>query len=186
MVDEQIVALYWQRDEAAIHETQQKYGRYLLKIAHNILMDMEDSRESVNDTYLKAWGSMPPQAPNVLSTYLGKLTRRTSIDRLRTRSRQKRCASEYTLSLDELAECLPGGCETDQAVDAAMLAEAIGAYLRTLPAEARIAFVCRYYFADPLKEVAAHLGMGESKAKSLLYRARQGLRAHLEQEGFDL
>ena len=87
MQDEKIVELYWQRDESAIEETQGKYGRYLGKIAYNILADLEDSQESVNDTYLAAWNSMPPQKPSVLATYLGKITRRISIDIFRRRHR---------------------------------------------------------------------------------------------------
>ena len=98
MEDEQIVTLYWNRDETAIQETQAKYDRYLTKIACNILADMEDSRESVNDTYLAAWNSMPPQRPSVLSAYLAKLTRRISIDRFRYRTRDKRRGSQYALS----------------------------------------------------------------------------------------
>ena len=101
MEDEQIVTLYWDRDEAALQETEAKYDRYLTKIAYNILADMEDSRESVNDTYLAAWNSMPPQRPSVLSTYLGKLTRRISIDRFRYRTRDKRKDSQYALSLSD-------------------------------------------------------------------------------------
>ena len=91
MDDEQIVSLYWLRKESAIRETEKKYDRYLTKIAYNILSDYEDSRESVNDTYLAAWNSMPPHRPGVLSTYLGKITRRISIDRFRYRTRKKKC-----------------------------------------------------------------------------------------------
>ncbi len=184
MEDAQIVALYWQRDESAIRETEHKYDQYLLKVARNILADLEDSRESVNDTYLAAWNSMPPQKPNVLSAYLAKLTRRISIDLFRYRTRQKRQGSEYALSLSELEDCLSGGNSTEEQVDAKLLAEAIAAYLRTLPETSRRAFVGRYYFLDPLKEVAAYCGISESNAKSLLYRIRLGLKDHLTQEGY--
>lgn len=112
MEDEQIVTLYWDRDETAIQETQTKYDRYLTKIACNILADMEDSRESVNDTYLAAWNSIPPQRPSVLSAYLAKLTRRISIDRFRYRTRDKRRDSQYALSLSELDDCVSGGNTT--------------------------------------------------------------------------
>ncbi len=184
MEDAQIVSLYWQRDESAIGQTQDKYDRYLNKIAYNILFDLEDSRESVNDTYLAAWNSMPPQKPNVLSAYLAKLTRRISIDLFRYRTRQKRQGSEYALSLTELEDCLSGGNTTEEAVDAKLLADSIAAYLRTLPEPSRRAFIGRYYYLDPLKEVAAYCGMTESKAKSLLYRLRLGLKDHLIQEGY--
>lgn len=186
MRDDMIVDLYWQRNESAISETERKYGRYLLKIAHNILADREDSREAVNDTYLKAWNSMPPHKPNVLSTYLGKITRQLSIDAFRTRSRQKRKHSEYAVALSELEDCVSGEEATEQSVDLKLLAEAINTYLCTLPAEARNIFVGRYYFADPIKEVADYCGVSVPKVKSVLYRTRQGLRNYLEKEGFEL
>ena len=186
MGDDEIVALYWQRDEAAIEETQRKYGRYLNKIAYNVLADSGDCEEVVNDACLKAWNAIPPHRPAVLGTFLGKIARQLSIDRFRTRNRAKRQGSEYSLSLSELGECVSGGDATQRAVDGHLLAEAVSSYLRTLPEQARHTFVGRYYYMDPLKEVAAYCGMSEAKAKSLLYRTRQGLKAHLKQEGFDL
>lgn len=184
MDDEKIVSLYWDRDESAIRETEEKYDRYLTKIAHNILNNYEDSRESVNDTYLAAWNSMPTHRPNVLSTYLGKITRRLSIDIFRGRNREKRKASEYALSLSELGECVSGGNTTEEIVNVNLLADAIGIYLRTLPEDARNLFIGRYYFLDSLKEAAAYCGMTESRAKSLLHRTRLGLKDYLEKEGF--
>ncbi|MGM9627514.1 MAG: RNA polymerase sigma factor [Faecousia sp.] len=184
MEDAQIVCLYWDRNETAIRETENKYDRYLTKIAYNILYDMEDSRESVNDTYLAAWNSMPPHKPSVLSAYLAKLTRRISIDCFRCRTRGKRLPSEYAISLTELEDCLSGGNTTEEAVNVKLLADAIGIYLRLLPENARTAFIGRYYFLDPLKDVAAYCGMSESKAKSLLYRTRLGLKEYLKKEGY--
>ncbi len=186
MQDDMIVALYWQRDEAAILKTEQKYGHYLSKIAYNILSDIEDSKESVNDTYLKAWNSIPPHKPNILATYLGKITRQLSIDIFRTRNRMKRRTSQYTLSLSELEECVSGSDMTQQHIDLHLLAEAINSYLYTLSTEARNIFVGRYYFMDSIKDVAAYYGMSETKVKSMLFRTRQGLKTYLEQEGFDL
>lgn len=186
MKDDMIVALYWQRNENAIRETEQKYEHYLSKIAYNILSDFEDSKESVNDTYLKAWNSMPPHKPSVLATYLGKITRQLSIDIFKRRNREKRRASEYALSLSELEECVSGGDTTEQSIDLQLLAEAINAYLCKLSPEARNTFVGRYYYIDSIREVAAYYNMSESKAKSMLHRTRIGLKAYLEQEGFVL
>ena len=186
MEDEKIVDLYWQRSEFAIRETEIKYDRYLTKIAYNILADAEDSRESVNDTYLAAWNSMPPHRPGVLSTYLGKLTRRISIDCFRRRTRQKRGGSEYELSLSELGDCVSGGNNTEEIVNVRLLADAIGIFLRLQSQEARTAFIGRYYFLDSVKEVAAYCGMTESKCKTLLHRTRLGLRDYLTKEGFAL
>ena len=186
MEDEQIVNLYWQREESAIRETEIKYDRYLTKIAYNILADREDSRESVNDTYLAAWESMPPHRPSVLPTYLAKLTRRISIDRFRYRTRSKRLGSEYAVSLSELGDCVSGGNTTEEIVNVRLLADAIGIYLRLQSEEARTAFIARYYFLDPIREVAAACGISESKCKTLLHRTRLGLKAYLEKEGFCL
>ena len=186
MKDAEIVALYWDRNEAAIQQTEQKYAAYLSKVAYNILSDFEDSRECVNDTYLKAWNSMPPHSPCVLSTYLGKITRQLSIDMFRKKHSTKRYASEYALSLDELGDSFSDGTTPEQVLDAKKLDEAINHFLRTLPHEARNAFIGRYYFFDSLKDVAGYCGMSEAKAKSMLYRTRQSLKAYLVKEGFDL
>ena len=186
MEDEKIVDLYWQRSESAIRETEIKYDRYLTKIAYNILADTEDSRESVNDTYLAAWNSMPPHRPGVLSTYLGKLTRRISIDCFRRRTRQKRGGSEYEVSLSELGDCVSGGNTTEEIVNVRLLADTIGIFLRLQSVEARNAFIGRYYYLDSLKEVAAYCGMTESKCKTLLFRTRVALKEYLREEGFDV
>lgn len=186
MEDEQIVALYWERSEAAISETEQKYDRYLTRIAYNILSDQEDSRESVNDTYLAAWESMPPHRPGVLSAYLAKLTRRISIDQFRYRNREKRKGSEYALSLEELGDCVSGGNSTEEIVNVKLLADAIGIYLRLQPEDNRNVFLGRYYYLDSLREISRYTGMSESKVKTLLYRTRLGLKDYLRKEGFDL
>ncbi len=184
MEDDLIVSLYWNRDEEAIGETEKKYGRYLVKIAYNILSDLEDSKESVNDTYLKAWDSIPPHKPSVLSTYLGKITREVSIDIYRKRASVKRQASTYAISLSELEECVSGGDTTMQDVDLHALVETINTFLRTLSPEARNTFVGRYYFMDSIREIASYYGMSEAKVKSMLHRTRIGLKANLEQEGY--
>lgn len=183
MEDCQIVSLYWNRDEAAIDHTDKKYGKYLTKIAYNVLSDWEDSRESVNDTYLAAWDSIPPHKPQVLSTYLGKLTRRISIDLFRRKSSQKRGGGEYLLSLQELEGCI-GSDTTQEAVDVQLLTDAVEQYLRGISQEARNVFMGRYYYLDPVKRIASYCHISESKAKILLYRTRQGLWEHLQREGF--
>lgn len=186
MKDTEIVDLYWERNEVAIQQTQQKYGAYLSKVAYNILSDFEDSKECVNDTYLKAWTSMPPHRPSILSTYLGKIARQLSIDVFRKKNGAKRYASEYAVSLEELGDSFSDGSTPEHSFDAKLLDEAINRFLRTLPEDARNTFIGRYYFFDSLKDVAAYCGMSEAKAKSMLYRTRQGLKVYLVKEGFDL
>ena len=184
MEGSEIITLYWQRDQTAIQETQNSYGRYLTKIACNILSNREDGDEIVNDTCLKAWNSIPPNRPDSLSAYLGKVTRRLAIDALRTRGREKRMASAYAVSLSELEECVPGGVGVEEHLELSLLAQAINTYLHTLKPQARNLFIGRYFYMDSLKEVAAYYGMSESKAKSVLYRVRLGLKDYLTQEGF--
>ena len=186
MKDEEIVALYWERSEDAIRETAAKYRAYLSRIAVQILNDPEDSEECVSDTYLAAWNSMPEHRPAVLSTYLGKITRQISIDLFRRKNSQKRCASEYALSLSELEDCFSSGETPEQELDGKLLDRAINTFLRTLPENARRVFIGRYYFFDPVKNVAAYCGVSESNAKSMLFRTRQKLREYLRKEGFEV
>lgn len=186
MQDHQIVDLYWKRSEEAIRQTEQKYGAYLSKVAYNILADFEDSKECVNDTYLAAWSSIPPNRPGILSTYLGKLTRQISIDVFRKKHARKRYSSEYALSLEELGDSFPDESTPELVVDAQLLDEAVNRFVRALPDDVQRAFVGRYFFLDSLKDIAGYCGMKESKLKSLLYRTRQQLKSYLVKEGFDV
>lgn len=186
MQDRQIVDLFWERSEDAIRETEIKYGAYLSKVAYNILADLEDSEECVNDTYLAAWNSMLPNRPSILSAYLSKITRQISIDIFRKKHTVKRYASEYALSLDELGDSFSDGITPERELDAKLLDDAVNRFVSALPEHAQRVFVGRYYFFDSLKDIAAYCGMTESKAKSLLYRTRQRLKAYLVKEGFDL
>ena len=184
MEDKRIIELFFGRDEAAIVESGKKYGKYLLTVAYNILADREDSKESVNDTYLAAWDSIPPHRPDAFCAYLSKLTRRISIDFFRKRTSQKRGGGEYALSIDELDGCLSSGNTTEQAVDTQLLTDAIAAYLHSVTPEARNVFLCRYYYLDPVKTIAGYFRISESKVKILLHRTRQGLWEYLQKEGF--
>lgn len=184
MEDEQIIDLYWNRDETAILETDGKYGSYLTAIARNVLEDPEDSRESVNDTYYAAWKTIPPQRPGILSAYLGKLARRISIDHLRRRTRLKRGGGAYMVSLSELEETFSNENSVENTMDRKILGQAINVFLRTLNPQARTAFIGRYFFMDSMAEVARYCGMSESKAKSMLHRTRKKLKTYLEKEGF--
>ncbi len=186
MNDQHIIDLYWQRDHSAVRETQRQYGAQLLRLAMGILADRGESEETVNDTYLRAWEAMPPHRPTVLGAFLSKITRALAIDRYRRRRADKRPPSQYALSLDELGECIPGGETPDDTLDARELAHTIGLYLSTLSPAVRDAFVCRYFYADSLQEIAARQGVTLSAVKSRLSRARQGLRDHLEKEGYSV
>ena len=184
MEDRQIVDLYWARSEDAICETQLKYGRYCLAIASNILPFREDAEESVNDTYLTAWNIMPPERPSILSTFLGKLTRRISIDRWRRLSADKRGGGSVPVALDELAECIPGNADPAAEVEAKELAQTVGRFLDTVPQTERAVFLMRYFEMAKLQQIAAQHGASVSKIKSMLHRIRLRLREYLQREGY--
>lgn len=186
MQDEQIVSMFLNRNEKALQETQKKYECYLMTIAKNILSNHEDSQECVNETYFRAWNSIPPHEPQNLGTYLGKIVRQLSIDTYRTRTRGKRQASQYAVCLEELGETVPDSVTTEEIADAHQLEEAITIYLRTLSKEARMIFISRYYYMDSIREIALHFGIHESKVKSMLHRTRKSLKKYLQKEGFEL
>ncbi len=154
MDDNEIIALYQSRDENAIRQTEKKYSNYLATIALNILGNREDGEECVNDTYFKAWNSIPPNIPAKLKFYLGKITRELSIDRLRKKTSRKRGGAEYDLSLDELAECAGSGYSTLQAAGLSVLVELIEEFLYRRRDDERDMFVFRHYFCDRLREIA--------------------------------
>lgn len=184
--DDKIIDLFWDRNEQAITETTNKYQRYLMKVSMNILFDEEDSQENCNDTYLKAWNSMPPHKPDVLSLFLGRIARDGAIDIYRKKHSLKRGASQYAQCLDELEEVVSGQESVDDQMIAKELTQAINRFLETLPAQKRNAFLGRYYYADSMREIASYTGMSEANVKVTLHRVRRDLKAYLEKEGYTI
>ena len=184
MDDQKIVQLYWDRSEVAIKETDKKYGPYCYTIAYNILANNEDAQECVSDTYLAAWNNLPPRRPAILSTFLGKITRRLSIDRWRIRTANKRGGGEIPLALDELSECVSGGETPEQNLLRRQMALEFNRLLQTLPETERSVFLCRYWYLDSVASIAEHFGFTESKVSTMLHRTRKKLRTMLEKEGW--
>ena len=184
MEDQKIIDLYWQRSEQAIQETDNKYGAYCYSIAWNILTRREDAEESVSDTYLAAWRSMPPKRPGILSAFLGKITRHLSIDRWRRRTADKRGGGEVTLALEELEDCVSGGESVEDRVQRKELTVLLNRFLDGLPETERNVFLCRYWYADSVQDVADTFGFSVAKVNSMLHRTRQKLRKALRKEGY--
>ena len=182
MEDSQIVALYWARNQQALAETAHKYGNYCFSIAYNILSNREDADESVNDTYMSAWERIPPHEPSVLSAFLGKLTRRISLNKWRSKSRRKRGGGQVILALEELGECIPGGEDVARQAEQRELTRAITAFVNALPETERDIFLCRYWYLADIRQIASGFGFTESKVKSMLHRTRIKLRTHLKEE----
>ena len=179
MEDRDIIEMYFARDERAISETSVKYGGYCGSIAMNILSSREDTEECLDDTWLRAWNSIPPHRPNVLRVFLGKITRNLALDKYKARTAEKRAGGELAVSLDELDECVGAVDERESAE----IGESISRFLRTQPKETRSVFVCRYFYCDSIADIAKRFGISEAKVKTLLFRTRNKLKIHLEGEG---
>ena len=184
MDDQRIVELYWSRSESAVLETDKKYGTYLNSISYNILASREDAQECVNDTYHNAWNAMPPTRPSILSTFLGKITRRLSIDRWRRLNAEKRGGGELTLTLDELEDCVSGSGSVEDEIERQELQKLLSDFLDMLPVTERRVFLCRYWYMDSIQSIALQFGFSQSKVASMLHRTRAKLRTVLEKEGY--
>ena len=185
MEDQQIVDLYFARSESAITETDRKYGRYCHSIAYNILEDHEDAKEIVNDTYLKAWNTIPPNRPDPLKPYVGMISRHLSLDRYEEYHTQKR-GGQVPLVLEELAECIPDNDSQEDIGESVALKDALAKFIRSLPDKTQMIFLRRYWYASSVAEIAEEYGMRENSVNVLLHRTRKKLKVHLQKEGFDL
>lgn len=185
MEDQKIVDLYWERSEAAISETQKKYGRYCHYIAYHILYSDEDAEECVNDTYIKAWNAMPPHRPQMLSAFLGKIARNTALDRCHYEHAKKR-SKEMTLVLDEMGQCIPTEKDGGSMADELALKEAINGFMRSLKPQTRMIFVRRYWYLSSVKEIAKDFELSVSNVKIILLRTRNKFKEYLEQEGIEI
>lgn len=182
MEDEKIIELYWERNQSAITQTEQKYGSYCRRIADNILYDREDCEECLNDTWLRAWNSMPTERPRILSAFLGAITRNLSLDRYRRKHSAKRGKGEIPYIFDELRDCA-GREEPSAHIEQKELISGINRFLAGLDTESRVIFVRRYWYMDSIGTIAGRLAVSESKVKSSLFRSRKKLREYLEREG---
>ena len=180
--DEAIIALYWNRDESAIEETDLKYKNYLYSVAYNIVHGRADCEECLNDTYLAAWNAMPPSKPNVLKAFLTIITRRIAINRFHSNMRH----SEMTVALSELEAFLTDGESDDSRLDAKELGRVISDFVRRLPQRRRFIFMSRYYAAEPIDTIAKELDLSRSMVNKELVAIRKALKEKLESEGYIL
>lgn len=185
MDDKQIVALYFERNESAIAETDKKYRSLCMKLSGNILSNSSDSEEVLSDAYMKLWNSIPPLNPENLGAYIAKTVRNLSLNRLKSENAQKRGSAEKRLSFDELDECTPAFISTEDSVQMSLLSKSISDFLYTQKSVARNIFVRRYFYCDSIDDIAKSFGFSESKVKSTLMRTRNKLKEHLEKEGYN-
>lgn len=184
MDDEQIIKLFFARDERAIQETASAYGPKLHQLAYQIMRNQEDAKECVNDTYLKAWDTIPPQKPLYFFAYLAKICRNLAFGRLDWHKAAKRRA-DITVLTAEMEQCIPGK-SMEMQLKEAQVGRLLNSFLNGLPKESRLIFMRRYWYADSIKEISRMLGVSESKVKTRLHRTREKLRQYLESEGIEI
>ena len=185
--DNKIVDLFFERQELAITETKIKYGNRLFRSSLNILYNTEDAEECVNDTLLKAWEAIPPNRPTMLGAFLAKIVRNLSINKWKSKNTQKRGRGEISFLLDELEECIPHDKGIpEQEYESSRIVEAINSCLSSMELQMRVAFVERYFHGDSILDISLRHRISQSKVKSLLFRARNKLRTHLEDEEIGL
>ena len=182
MNDQEIIALYWAKKENAISATAEKYGSYCHTIAYNILYDHFDAEECVNDTYLGAWNSIPPQRPNSLTAFLGKITRNLALNRYKLSKAAKRGGGQVEIALSELENCIPDSKDVEQIAEDALLVSVINRFLYAQAKTKRNIFILRYWFLYSIRDIADMYGEKENKIKALLFRMRNELKKNLEKE----
>lgn len=184
MDDSGIIELFFERSEKAIAELSRKYGGIIKKLAENILRDKQHAEDCVNDTYFDVWNAIPPQRPNSLKAFICRIARNISLDRYRYNSSQKRCA--YEICLDELAECVSSNETAESLFESKELTRLIEEYLDTLDKTNRLIFVRRYWYVDPIKDIADAVCLSGGAVRTRLARLREKLKEFLEERGIDV
>lgn len=180
MEDREIIELYWSRDQQAVVESDSKYGAFCGSMARNILGSLQDAEECVNDTWHRAWDTIPPQRPGSLRAYFGRIIRNLSIDRWRRNRAQKR-GDGLELMLSELEDCIPGGNTPQQELENREITKALEDWLRTLSREERAIFLRRYWYGTGVGELAAQWSCTPNRMSQRLFKLRRGLKVYLQE-----
>lgn len=186
MDDKSIIKLYFARNQLAISVTDEKYGPYCRSIASDILKNKEDSEECVNDTYMSAWNSIPPKKPDILSAFLGRITRNHAINKYKYNHAEKRGSGTFYEVLDELSDCVSGLDDVEDEVLSGEISKEINAFLKSLTERKRSIFVCRYWYADSISDIAKRFKMKDNAVAMVLFRLRKQLADYLKERGFDI
>ena len=186
MDDREIIELYNKRSEEAVRATEIKYGRYLFSIAFGILENHENSSECVNDALLNAWNAIPPANPQVLGTYLGRITRNLALDLSRRENAEKRGSGRVNEILDELYDLSDEGAETEKMLDRIAVQDLLKRFLFELKKKDRMIFVKRYWYLMSVREISKEMNVKENNVNVILHRCRMALKEKLKEEGFEI
>ena len=184
MKDEEIIELYFNRNERAIEETDIKYGNYLASIAGNILKCTEDVEETLNDTYMKAWKRIPPTRPQILRIFLGKISRNIAFNKYESMTAKKRGGGQIADVLDELDECIPDSSNVESSILGAELSGIIRDFVNELPEKEAYIFSCRYFYTEDISTIAKKFNMTSNNVSVTLSRLRAKLKRRLVREGY--
>ena len=183
MDDASIIKLLFERNEKAVEEMKHSYEKLCFYIAGNILSLKEDQEECVNSAYMDVWSSIPPNKPDNLKTYLCKLVKNCALNRKKYNTAAKR-NPDFSVSLDELAECIPDGKSIEEKITDEQLGRAISAFLRNQPEKYRKVFVRRYWYSETVEDIAEFYGMNAKTVATYLFRVRKKLKTYLQKEGY--
>ena len=186
MEDSAIIALFWNRSEHAVRETDAAYGRQGRRLAKNIVGSDEDAEECVNDAYLHLWQAIPPERPICFGAYFLRTVRNLALNRLKEKKTTKRGGGHVAVAWEELSEVLPERESVEEQLAVKRLGEVLNRFLADQPKEKRILFVMRYWYGDSMQVIAKASGFSVGKVKMILWRMRGALRTVLEQEGIEL
>ena len=186
MDDRQIISMYFARNEAALAQTQQKYGEYVMSIANNILDNVQDAQECLNDALLRLWHSIPPENPKDLKAYIAKIVRNDALERYRDRTRQKRGGGQVPVALTEVEDVLQGSDDPMSEADRRALVSLINSFLQTQPERERNVFILRYFYLESVSEIAKAHKLKQSHVLMILSRTRQKLKKAIEKEGYTI
>lgn len=179
ITDEEIIELYWEREEKAIQETDNKYGKLLFKIAYNVLNDKSDSEECQNDAYLGIWNAIPPARPSVFPAFIVRIMRRIAIDYYRRKARKKNIPSQLVISMDDLSCCIHSKEEIDSNLNAKELGRLVSDYVRSLSKKQQYIFVSRFYMSNSVDEIAKEMNVTTSNVYKAIDKMKKGLRKYL-------
>ncbi|MBQ7874356.1 MAG: sigma-70 family RNA polymerase sigma factor [Oscillospiraceae bacterium] len=184
MRDDEIISLYFERDEKALAETEEKYGAYCRAVAENILRNSEDVEECINSAWLGAWNAIPPNTPKNLKIFLAKITRNIALNKLKAKTAEKRGGDESCAILDELSECISSGESIEEGFVAKELGESINRFAARLPKRERNIFIRRYFFMETAETIGERYALSANNVAVILHRIRKKLKNHLEKEGY--
>ena len=180
IADEQIIELYWRREEKAIQETDKKYGQFLFRIAYNILHERLDCEECQNDTYLGVWNAIPPTRPTVFPSFITQIMRRIAINRYKEKASKKRIPSEFTISMEDVNGTLHGDDSVAVKYEMAEVGKIINNYVRELSDRQRYIFIDRFYLAESVETIATDLSISVPTVYREIDKIKHSLKLYLE------